>query len=109
MYLRRDAGSACENGRRTINNLTETMNNLQNRASCTWNYAIDHNASRIPAELVVAHCVCPSSTVGELSWCEPVLYPVPVKRFRGDAWINTWDLVTVGCTSVENDQPYTDS
>jgi len=107
MCLRSNGESPCANGRLTIDNLTQTMDNLQERASCTWNYAIKHDPSRLPVQLIEACCVCPP-TAGQSSGCESILYPVPVKRLRGDVWIDTWDMVTVGCTYVENDQSYTE-
>ena len=107
MNLRRVLESSCANGRLKIDNLTRTTNNLQQRASCAWNYAIDHDDRRDPAELIIARCVCPSS---HSSHCQPVLYTVPVKRFNDSVqqWVDTWDLVTVGCTSVNVDVDYTD-
>ena len=102
VYLRRNAESACTNGRVKIDNLTRTTDNLQDRAICRWNYAVDYDVGRLPAELVVARCVCPS-TAGSSSRCEPVLYWVPVRRWKIGVWSDSWDLVTVGCTITEND------
>ena len=79
-------------------NLTRTTNNLQTRADCEWNYAIDYDVGRLPAELITARCVCPSSR------CESVLYPVPVRRWRRGVWSDSWDMLTVGCTSVSVDE-----
>jgi len=82
--------------------MTRAADNLQDRASCAWNYAVDYDVGRLPTQLVVARCLCPV-TAGPSSLCEPVLYSVPVRRWRGGVWADTWDLVTVGCTSVDYD------
>lgn len=81
-----------------IRNNAEMNNLAANTSVCPWEYTYDVNPFRIPEVLVKAVCFPTPVSFPPNERCEPVSYPIPVRKMDGNRnWVSCTESLAVGC------------
>lgn len=83
------------------------MNHLATNASiCRWTYTYDVNSRRVPELLVKAVCSPKPESFPASERCEPVSYPIPVRKMDANGnWVSCTESLVVGCVLASTDPP----
>lgn len=81
-----------------IQNDMELRNLAANTSICGWRYEYDVNPRRVPEVLVKAVCNDTPASIPGNERCDPVHYPIPVKKLdENNNWVSCTESIVVGC------------